>query len=147
MAASKLSAAVKASPKQGDTGNTTALMGSLRVGIEVPASKTSGASRAGFKIFAPVTGADTEYKVTGAADGTSPSTVRPVTATTGNFTAATALNTSAVTIPDVNDNGIPVYVYVWFEGEDNNCTSDNLQTILSTYDIDINFSIDDTVAY
>jgi hypothetical protein len=144
-----LKAAVKAAQKSGDTGDTTALMASLRVGIEVPASNASNATRAGFGIFAPVTDATASYKVTGAADGTSPATVAPITGTTDSFTDLTSLNIvtsgtpATITIPDVNDNGIPVNVYVWFEGEDENCTSDNLQTILSTYDIDIKFSIGD----
>jgi len=147
-----LKAAVKAAQKAEDTGDTTALMSSLRVGIEVPTS-TSSSTRAGFGIFAPVTGATSSYKVTGAADGTSPVTVGPVTGTTGSFTDLTTLNISSgepaapasITIPDVNSAGIPVYVYVWFEGEDGSCTSDNLQTILSTYDIDVKFSVDGQV--
>ena len=148
-----LKASVKAAAKSGDTGDTTALMASLRVGIEVPASNASTATRAGFGIFAPVTDATATYNVTGAADGTGSTSVTAVTATTGSFTTPTTLNISSgdpatpatITIPDVNDDGIPVYVYVWFEGEDNNCTSDNLQTVLSTYDIDVKFSIGDAV--
>jgi hypothetical protein len=146
-----LKAAVKAAQKSGDTGDTTALMASLRVGIEVPASNASNAARAGFGIFAPVTNATASYKVTGAADGSSPATVAPVTGTTDSFTTLTSLNIvtegtpATITIPDVNDAGIPVYVYVWFEGEDGSCTSDNLQTILSTYDIDVKFSVGDQV--
>ena len=146
LAVTDLKAAVKAAPKASDNGDTTALMGSLRVGIEVPASNANNAARAGFGIFAPVTGATGSYSVTGAANGTSPATVAPVTGTTNSFTTATTLNIdnegtpATITIPDVNDAGIPVYVYVWFEGEDNNCTSDNLLTVLSTYDIDIKFS-------
>jgi hypothetical protein len=147
-----LKAAVKAAQKDGDGGDTTALMSSLRVGIEVPTSNTSS-TRAGFGIFAPVTDATSSYKVTGATDGTSPATVAPVTGTTGSFTTPTTLNISSgnpatpapITIPNVNSPGIPVYVYVWFEGEDGSCTSDNLQTILSTYDIDIKFSVGDQV--
>jgi len=146
---SDLKAAVKAAQKAGDNGNTAELMKSLRVGIEVPASNAANAARAGFGIFAPVNGADASYSVTNVATGaTSDAVTAVVAATTGQFTTATTLNISTnntpatITIPDVNDNGIPVYVYVWFEGEDNNCTSNNLLTILSTYDIDINFSYD-----
>lgn len=147
LAITDLKAAVKAVQKTNDTGNTADLMKSLRVGIEVPASNSSS-TRAGFGIFAPVNGADGTYSVTNVTTGaTSDSVTAVVAGTTGEFTAATTLNTSSstITIPDANDNGIPVYVYVWFEGEDNACTSDNLQTILSTYDIDINFSIGDAV--
>jgi hypothetical protein len=151
-----LQARVKAYAKAGDTGNTADLMKSLRVGIEVPASNANNAARAGFGIFAPVPGADDSYGVTADAVGTAGSvvTVNPVDATTlGTATAFTTLNISSgdpatpatITIPDYKDTGIPVYVYVWFEGEDNACTSENLQTIISTYDIDIDFSVGNNV--
>lgn len=150
-----LQARVKAYKKEGDTGNTDNLMKSLRVGIEVPASNANNAARAGFGIFAPVPGADDTYSVTDNTTASASTSVNAVDATTlGTPTAYTTLNitttgesstTSSITIPDVNDNGIPVYVYVWFEGEDNACTSDNLQTIISTYDIDIDFSVGNNV--
>jgi hypothetical protein len=153
LAITDLQAAVRAAQKAEDTGNTANLMKSLRVGIEVPTSASS-ATRAGFGIFAPVNGADASYSVTNVATGaTSDSVTAVVAGTTGQFTALTTLNISSgtpatpatITIPDANSAGIPVYVYVWFEGEDGSCTSDNLQTILSTYDIDVKFSIGDAV--
>ncbi len=73
----------------------------------------------------------------------------PTVATTvGDFTAYSTLNLAdttsgdplTVTIPKVTDDGIPVYVYVWFEGEDTHCMSDNLTAVLDTYDIDITFN-------
>ena len=147
-----LKAAVRAAQKAEDDGNTANLMKSLRVGIEVPASNANDAARAGFGIFAPVNGADGTYSVTNNIAGSaSTSVTAEVAGTTGQFTGLTSLNIvtegtpATITIPDANDNGIPVYVYVWFEGEDGSCTSDNLQTILSTYDIDIKFSIGDLV--
>lgn len=150
-----LQARVKAYAKTGDTGNTADLMKSLRVGIDVPASNASGATRAGYGIFAPVPGADDTYNVTNNATGSASTSVNAVDASTlGTATAYTTLNitttgesptTSKITIPDVNDAGIPVYVYVWFEGEDNACTSKNLQSIISTYDIDIDFSVGNNV--
>ena len=149
-----LQARVKAYAKDGDSGNTTNLMKSLRVGIEVPASNANDATRAGFGIFAPVPGADDTYSVTNNAAGSASTSVNAVDATTlGTATAYTTLNISSgepataatITIPDYMDNGLPVYVYVWFEGEDNACTSENLQTIISTYDIDIDFSVGNNV--
>lgn len=146
-----LKAAVKATQKDGDNGDTANLMKSLRVGIEVPTSNSS-ATRAGFGIFAPVNGAEATYSVTNIATGATTDSVTAVVAgTTGEFTTPTTLNistsgtASTITIPDANDAGIPVYVYVWFEGEDGSCTSDNLQTIVSTYDIDVKFTIGDAV--
>lgn len=150
---SDLKAAVKATHKTtSPDGDTENLMKSLRVGIEVPTS-SSDATRAGLGIFAPVNGADDTYNVTNVDTGATYDSVDPVDATTtGAFTDLTTLNITpsggtakTVTIPDNNSDGIPVYVYVWFEGEDNNCNSDNLQTVLSTYDIDVKFSIGDAV--
>lgn len=141
-----LQAQVKATKKTGDTGTSTDLEKSLRVGIAVPVSNASDAAIGGYKIFAPVAGADDSYSVTGTAAGGSTVSVNPIdSTTTGSFTEYTKLNnvvegtTTNIVIPDVKDDGLPVYVYVWFEGEDTNCMSDNLTTILSTYDIDIQF--------
>lgn len=143
---SNLQAQVKATKKAGDAGTSTDLEKSLRVGIAVPVSNAANAAIGGYKIFAPVAGADDSYSVTGTAAGGSTVSVNPIdSTTTGSFTEYTKLNnvvegtTTNIVIPDVNDNGLPVYVYVWFEGEDQNCMSDNLTEILCTYDIDINF--------
>ena len=147
-----LQAQVKATKKTTEPdGTSTNLEKSLRVGIAVPASNTS-ATINGYKIFAPVAGADDSYGVTSDANGTAGDviTVNPVDAsTTGNFTAYERLNVADttpgtyknITLPNVNNasGGLPVYVYVWFEGEDTNCISDNLTSVLSTYDIDIQF--------
>lgn len=149
-----LEAQVKATKKTTDpAGTSTDLEKSLRVGIAVPESNTSATIK-GFKIFAPVAGADTSYSVTGSADGAAGTraTVAPtVAATTGSFTDYVRLNNvktpgetpvyESIIIPNVNNtnNGLPVYVYVWFEGEDTNCKSDNITAALSTYDIDIQF--------
>jgi hypothetical protein len=148
-----LEAQVKATKKTTvPDGTSTDLEKSLRVGIAVPESNTSTTIK-GFKIFAPVAGADTSYSVTGSADGAAGTraTVAPtVAATTGSFTDYVRLNNSdgaatptysTITIPNVNNtnDGLPVYVYVWFEGEDTNCKSDNITAALSTYDIDIQF--------
>ena len=146
-----LQAQVKATKKTTNpAGTSTNLEKSLRVGIAVPASNTSSTIN-GYKIFAPVAGADDSYGVTADAAGTAADviTVNPVDASnTGEFTEYTKLNLldsgttyKTITIPNVNDTtgGLPVYVYVWFEGEDTNCMSDNLTSVLSTYDIDIQF--------
>ena len=142
LTADNLQARVKAAKKAGDSGTSTDLEKSLRVGITVPASNADGASIAGYDIFAPVAGADADYYVTKNTSGSQSQQVQPeVATTTGQFTEYRTLNknSASITIPDVNDNGIPVYVYVWFEGEDTNCMSDNLTDILCTYDIDIEF--------
>ena len=143
---SQLKAQVKATLKAG--GSAAALDNSLRVGIKYGST--------GMKIFAPVkntvtspngtttTGPDTSYNVTNVATGAAYDAVAPVVASaTGTFTDYTTINTSAETIPSVTTEGAPVYVYVWFEGEDTNCMSDNLTATLNAYDIDINFRVDE----
>lgn len=153
-----LSAQVKATKINSDTsGTSTELDKSLRVGIAVPAnvSATAG-SYAGSMIFAPVNGADDSYDVTTANTGATHQSVNPVdAATTGNFTDYAQINKGVngagsvtnVTIPKVTSNGLPVYVYIWFEGEDQACMSDNLTTVLDSYQIDINFKDVDIEAY
>jgi len=143
---SELKAQVKATLKEG--GSAAALDNSLRVGIKYGST--------GMKIFAPVkntvaspngtatTGPNTSYGVTKDVKAQASDTVAPVVATaTGTFTDYTAINTSSETIPSVTTNGAPVYVYVWFEGEDTNCMSDNLTATLNAYDIDINFKVEE----
>ena len=46
-------------------------------------------------------------------------------------------------VPAVTSAGAPINVYVWFEGEDDACMSDNLSTALAAYDIDINIKDND----
>jgi len=143
---SALQAQVKATLKEG--GSAAALDNSLRVGIKYGTT--------GMKIFAPVkntvaspngtatTGPDTSYGVTKDVKAQASDTVQPVVASaTGQYTAYTAINTSAETIPSVTTDGEPVFVYVWFEGEDTNCMSDNLTATLNAYDIDINFKVEE----
>ena len=139
---SNLQAQVKAVKTDGS--QDKALDNALRVGVKY--------GNTGMKIFAPVkntvaspngtatTGPSTSYSVTNDANGSAGTTVEPVVATTnGDFTAYTKINTSDETIPAVGSEGAPVYVYVWFEGEDVNCMSDNITAALAAYDITVNF--------
>jgi hypothetical protein len=152
-----LQAQVKAEKKnETEAGDdiSTALDGALRVGIAVPASASSS-TIAGRYIFAPVTGADSSYKVTSVATGATFTTVTPATATTEAFSAFTRLNLvtsepeaetttyATITVPKTTSDGLPVYVYVWFEGEDSNCKSDNLTEVLDSYEITVNFKAAD----
>jgi hypothetical protein len=151
LAVKNLQVAVKAAKKTGDTGTSTNLEKSLRVGVIMPVSTAANAANSKALIFAPV-GGDTSYSVTTAASGSTSQSVTAIPATTGSFSDYTTLNTATdgsanITIPKVTSNGIPVYVYAWFEGEDQNCKSDNLTDILCTYDIDINIKDADLEAY
>ncbi len=133
--AGNLKAAVKATKINNDTENiSTNLDKALRVGIKVSGdSKTT--------IFAPVAGADAKNNITNNDGGTAYTEVTNITSpTTGTATAATSINKSVVSLPAVTSAGLEVDVYVWFEGEDTNCKSDNLTAVLDSYQIDITFS-------
>lgn len=143
---SDFQAKVKATLKGEATANK--LDPALRVGIAVPATSDDGATIAGRAIFSPVPGSDslgatdTSYGVTKDVKGEESKTVTPkVASATGTYTDYQTLNLTSetITIPKMTDDGIPVYVYVWFEGEDTHCMSDNLTATLNAYDIDISF--------
>ncbi|MCR5075479.1 MAG: hypothetical protein K6A79_06735 [Ruminococcus sp.] len=155
-AVTDLQAKVKATKKD-STAATNKLDPALRVGIAVPASNAANAAIAGRAIFSPIPGSETlgatntSYGVTDDVKGGENTTVTPTVASEiGTYTAYQTLNlttgtgqqatTSTITIPKVTSDGIPVYVYVWFEGEDTHCMSDNLTATLNAYDIDITFN-------
>lgn len=148
-----LQAKVKATKKNSNGAtDSTKLDPALRVGIAIPATNESNAAIAGRAIFSPIPGTgdtapdatNTSYGVTNDVTGSSNTTVTPTVASaTGQYTAYKTLNltdSTTITIPKVTSDGIPVYVYVWFEGEDTHCMSDNLTATLDTYDIDITFN-------
>ena len=113
----------------------------LRVGVTMNTT-ASGSTVAGTRIFAPITGGQTSYGVTSNVSGGSKTTVTATSAATGSFSSYETLNkdsSTKITIPKVTSNGTPVYVYVWFEGEDEACMSDNLTDALAAYDIDVQF--------
>ena len=125
----------------------------LRVGVVMPIAVGSSTNSKSL-IFAPIPGTgdsganatNNSYNVTTVADGTSTQEVTPVVASgAATYTNYTTLNNTSVsiTIPKVTSNGIPVYVYVWYEGEDTHCMSDNLIDAIAAYDIDISFNCDD----
>lgn len=136
IAQNALQAKVKVTKMNEDTTDiSTNLDKSLRVGVKYNASN--------YAIFAPL-GGDSTYSVTTKANGTTTQAVTFTRSETGE-TAYAAVNVGgAVTIAPVtgdatNHEGTPVYVYVWFEGEDSNCKSDNLTAVLDTYKIDVTF--------
>lgn len=104
-------------------GASTNLNKSLRVGILM---KTSG----NFYIYAPVEGYDASYYVAAGATETVP--------IAGNVATATDLTN----LPSVGTNGTPVEVYLWYEGEDENCKSVNATAAtLDNIDVDIQFEL------
>lgn len=116
---------------QTDTAESEELNKALRVGIDYAGQKM---------IFAPVSGADASYQVTTNVSGTAGNVVNYSTSTDYvQINKIGEADATPVTIPSVTTDGAPVYVYLWFEGEDTHCNSDNIKAILNTYDIDISF--------
>lgn len=113
-----------------DEGTSDTLDKALRVGVKIENE---------FKIYTPLAG-DTSYKVTGDAKGTVASQVSVTALGTGKLPFNT---TAALDIPSVKTNGKLVDVYIWFEGEDQNCMSDNITAALAAYKIDITFTDND----
>ena len=95
------------------------LSASLRVGIRIEGDTNK-------YIYAPVAGFTESYSVAGT------TTVAPK--------ASTVVTTSTVTnIPANSVAGIEVNIFVWFEGEDDNCISNNLKASLETLTVQVEF--------
>ena len=127
-----LTANVKATLKEGTSGTSTDLDPALRVGVRVTDKQATPNSY--FKIFAPVSNHDASNFITGDVSGSS---YAEYTYAEGNTDVA--INTGNVIVPNVNDDGILVEVFLWFEGEDSHCQSQYLTATLDTYDISIIF--------
>ena len=94
---------------------------SVRVGIKLNSN---------FYIYAPVTGYTGTYYVNASSTATQP--------IAGTTVTATDLNT----LPAANQPGAPVEVYIWYEGEDAGCKSDNARaTALDNIQVAITFSL------
>lgn len=113
----------------GVTGNETStdLNKSIRVGIEIGGK---------FYIFAPVSGATSSYYVNAAATATTAIDSSSSTHDTP-MTVATALSS----LPGIKQTGTPVYIYLWYEGEDANCKSENVTTTLDELTVNVEFKL------
>lgn len=110
--------------------STQELSKSLRVGIKVEGDTNA-------YIYAPVTGFTPSYAV-GAVGGGAGTTVTPK--------AADALSKTTLTsIPGSSNNGIAVTIYLWFEGEDASCISNNIEAVLETMNVAVTFGYASTV--
>ena len=102
--------------------NSANLDKALRVGIKLNSQ---------FYIYAPVGGYSPSYYVNASSTATAPNS------------GTTAVATDLDSLPAVGSNGVPVDVYIWYEGEDVNCKSDNaLAATLDDIQIDITFGLE-----
>ena len=100
-------------------------------------------------LSAPVSGADEDYFIATAnetfaatADSVQTASAKTLGTVTAGKTTCTATYSTGLdigTLPNTvnTSGGKQVDVYLWFEGEDTNCMSDNLAAALDAYDIDI----------
>ena len=110
-------------------GNTTSkeLNKALRVGIEIGGK---------FYIFAPISGATTSYYVNAASTATT-----AIDSSASSHNAPMTVATGLGSLPGNKADGTPVYVYMWYEGEDVNCKSDNITATLDALTVDIEFNL------
>jgi hypothetical protein len=114
---------VTATPTVNAGSGSAALDSSLRVGVFMKSSGT-------FYIYAPVDGYTTQYYVNAGSTATQPKAKNVATIT------------DLTSLPGVATNGTPVQVFLWYEGEDAKCKSDNaLATTLDDIDVQIVFEL------
>ena len=97
----------------------------LRVGIQFEDSTN-------YFIYAPFTGATTSYSVYNNGND-----LIPVTAKSATTVSNDALITS---LPSNTEAGQHAVVYIWFEGEDENCISNNIKAVLEELTVSVEFS-------
>ena len=121
------------------TGQTAAgldLCKALRVGVKQGTA---------LKVFAPFSGATASYNVGGSSTAYAPDGVGTITdaANATVYEADTNLLTTG-TIPAVDsDSPMEIDIFVWFEGEDANCKSDNTD-VLNSLTISVSFNLETT---
>jgi len=99
---------------------------SLRIGVEIGGK---------FYKFAPISGATSSYYV-----GTSRTAASAIDSSASATTAMTEV-TSLDSLPGVNGSGTPVYIYMWYEGEDDACKSANITGTLDTLTTTVKFTL------
>ena len=106
---------------------STDLNKAVRVGIEIGGK---------FYIFTPISGATGTYYVNASSTAT---TAIDSSASTHDtpMTVATALSS----LPGIKQTGTPVYIYLWYEGEDINCKSENIAETLDELIVNVEFKL------
>lgn len=106
---------------------SAALDASLRVAVKVGSQ---------LFIYAPIENATLSYNVAGSATATT-----AVLVPDGGILNAATSQTVVPAIGTAKDSTIPVEIYIYFEGEDTNCKSDNIKATLDTLNVEVMFGI------
>lgn len=123
------------------TANSSDLDKALRVGIKMGGK---------MYIYAPVYGAvttdDAYFACTSvtniAATESTPASQTITNAEVLPFATNAKTYTALTTLPGTTGSGAEVDVYLWYEGEDDNCQSDKITTSLDNIMVDITFSLE-----
>lgn len=107
--------------------NSTNLNKAIRVGIEIGNK---------FYIFAPISGATTTYYVNASSTATT-----ATDSSTSTHNTPMSVATALTSLPGMQQTGTPVYIYLWYEGEDSNCKSENITATLDELMINVEFKL------
>jgi hypothetical protein len=107
---------------------------SLRIGINIGGTNY---------IYAPVDGATLSYTVAGTTNTTATSSSGTGIVNTPASGVAKIPDNAAVINQSADKKAIEVLVYIYFEGEDLNCKSNNITTTLDTLQVEVTFGTTD----
>ena len=120
-------------PQQGESEQEPVALSNLSKALRVGVNFENSSNH---YIYAPISGAITSYTVQNAAGAYDANARTSVTALSGSTVSS---DTSKTQIPGNTANGLHAYVYIWFEGEDANCISNNIIANLDEIAVDVVF--------
>ena len=106
--------------------NSTDLNKAMRVGIEIGGK---------FYIFAPIEGATGTYFVNATTETTA------IDSSASTHDTPMSIATALTSLPGMNGDPTPVYIYLWYEGEDENCKSENVTATLDELTVNVEFKL------
>lgn len=106
--------------------NSTDLNKAMRVGIEIGGK---------FYIFAPIEGATGTYFVNATTETTA------IDSSASTHDTPMSIATALTSLPGMNGDPTPVYIYMWYEGEDENCKSENVTATLDELTVKVEFKL------
>ena len=106
--------------------NSTDLNKAMRVGVEIGGK---------FYIFAPIAGATGTYFVNATTETTA------IDSSASTHDTPMSIATALTSLPGMNGDPTPVYIYMWYEGEDENCKSENVTATLDELTVKVEFKL------
>ena len=106
--------------------NSTDLNKSMRVGVAIGGK---------FYIFAPISGATGTYFVNATTETTA------IDSSARTHDAPMTIATGLTSLPGINGTPEEVNIYMWYEGEDENCKSENVTATLDELIVNVEFKL------